>query len=349
VSLVLVLAVVAWLGAAATRAEPSLAATTAVVAKISITDQGFSPAAAVVPVGTTVRWTNNGKLKHSLSEQVNSSGVIPPGGTYQRKFTAPGEYEYHDGTHPDSAATVVVTAGAGNLPNPHGNATYYYSATMNLDINESWTYYDPADGSTTGTCDPEEGSGSREEHLTVIYPDVIYTRYPSEHIEDLYAPKDASAKFGTSRVQVTMKYAADTEPMITCPGGETGYAPTTPDNCSASYTGKKVLLSLSWGPQATGDRIGFDNSGPAIKLGKCQAANQIVGALVLVGVTGFTPLPLNVVGYQVNYDEATTAKLTPAEVQALRAGRAFTVKFSVILHFTTPCCDGFPTPRACRP
>lgn len=60
---------------------------------------------------------------------------------------------------------------------------------------------------------------------------------------------------------------------------------------------------------------------------------------------GFTPFPLNVVGYHVNYDEATTGKLPPADVKALRAGRAFTVTFGVTLHFTTPCCDGFGTPE----
>lgn len=345
---VLVLAMAVWLCAAVTQAEPSLAATAATaatVAKISITDQGFSPAVAIVPAGTTVRWTNNGKLAHSLSGQVQSPGIIQPGGTYQRRFSVPGEYQYHDGTHPDTTATLVVTAGAGSLPSAHGNATYYYKATMNLDITESWTYYDPAVGSTTGTCNPEVGSGSRVEHLTVNYPDVTYDRYPAEHIEELFSPDNVAAKFGSSHVQVTMKYAADTEPMITCPGGGTGYAPTTPDNCSASYTGKKVVLSLAWGPSTTDDRILFDNFGPAIDLGKCGGANQIVGALTLVGVTGFTPLPLNVVGYRVDYDEATTAKLPPADVQALRAGRGFTVTFRVILHFTTPCCDGFATPE----
>jgi plastocyanin len=334
----------AWLCAVATQAEPSLAAAAA-VAKVSITDQGFSPAVAIVPVGTTVRWTNNGKLKHSLSGQVHSPGVIAPGGTYQRKFTVPGEYQYHDGTHPDSTATVIVTAGAGNLPAASGIATHSYRVTMNLNVIESWTYYDPAIGSTTGTCDPEVGSGSRVEHLTVNYPDVTYARYPKEHIEGFYAVKDAVAKFSSLRVQIKMKYAADTEPMIICPGGGTGFAPTTPDNCSANYTGQKVLLSLYWGPSTTDDRIGFNNSGPAINLGDCKAANQIVGALVLVGVGGFTPLPLNVVGYKVNYDEGTTAKLAPADVQALRAGRAFTVTFGVTLHFTTPCCDGFDTPE----
>jgi plastocyanin len=336
---------VAWLCMAATQAEPSLAATTAVAAKVSITDQGFSPAVAVVPVGTTIRWTNKGKLKHSLAGQVRSPSVIAPGGSYQRRFTKPGEYQYRDGTHPDSTGTVVVTAGAGRLPGVKGDATHYYKAVMDFNVVESWTYYDPAIGSTTGTCDPEVGSGSRDEHLTVNYPDLVYSRYPSAHIELLYAAKDAAARFSSFRVQIKMKYAADTEPMITCPGGETGFAPTTPDNCSANYTGQKVLLTLDWGPQSTSDRILFDNFGPAIKLGDCARANQILGALVLVGVKGFYPFPLNVVGYQVNYDEAATAQLTPAAVAALRAGRAFTVSYGVTLRFTTPCCDGFDTPE----
>jgi len=342
--LVLVLAMIAWLCAAATQADPSLAAT-AVVAKVSITDQGFTPAVAVVPVGTTVRWTNNGKLSHSLSGQVQSPGIIAPGGTYQRKFSAPGEYQYHDGTHPDAAGTVVVTAAAGSLPSAKGNATHYYRATMNLDVEESWTYYDPAVGSTTGTCNPEVGSGSRSEHLTVNYPEITYSRYPKLHIEDFYAPNYAAAKFSAFAVQIRMKYAADTEPVITCPGGGTGHAPTTPDNCSANYTGQKVLLSLIWGPTTTDDRISYDNFGPTLNLGNCKDANQIVGALALVGVSGFAALPLNVVGYRVNYDEATTGKLSPADVAALRAGRAFTVTFGETLHFTTPCCDAFETPE----
>ena len=341
--LVLALAMAAWLSSAVMRGESSLAATAA-AAKVSATDQGFSPAVVVVPVGTTVRWTNTGKLKHSLSGQVHSPGVLEPGGTYQRKFTEPGEYQYHDGTHPDSTGTVVVVAGGGSLPKAHGNATHYYKATMNFDVKESWTYYNPVLGSTTGKCDPEEGSGSRDELLTVRYPDLTYYRYPSEHLELLYAPKYAPAKFGVFRVRINSTYASDTEPIITCPGGGTGYPPTTPNNCSSNYSGKKVLLSLAWGPTATGDRISFTNYGPAIDLGDCKGANQIIGALALVGVKGFA-LPVNVVGNRVNYDEAETSKLTVPDVKALRSGRAFTLDFSVTLHFTTPCCDGYDTPQ----
>jgi plastocyanin len=342
--LVLALAVAAWLSSAVMRGESSLAVTAVAVAKVSATDQGFSPAVVVVPVGTTVRWTNTGKLKHSLSGQVHSPGVLKPGGTYERKFTKPGDYQYYDGTHHDSTGTVVVVAGGASLPKAHGNATYYYKATMNFDVKESWTYYDPVLGSTTGKCDPEEGSGSRDEHLTVQYPDLTYYRYPSEHLELLYAPKHAAAKFGAFHVRINSTYASDTEPVITCPGGGTGYAPTTANNCSANYSGKKVLLSLAWGPTSTGDRIDFSNYGPAIDLGDCKGANQIIGALSLVGVSGFV-LPVNVVGYRVNYDEAVSSKLTAPDVKALRSGRAFNLDFSVTLDFTTPCCDAYDTPQ----
>jgi plastocyanin len=342
--LVLIIAILSCLAVAVTGAQPSLAVTAA-TAHVSITDQGFSPAVAVVPIGTTVLWTNSGKLTHSLSGQVHSPGIIQPGDTYQRKFTSPGTYQYHDGTQPDSTGTVVVTVGGGNVPPAQGDATHNYKVAMNFDVTESWTYWDPAVGSQTGACNPEVGSGSRVEHLAVNFPDVTYSRYPQEHIEAFTAANDAAGKFGNFLVQIHMDYAASTEAMITCPSGETGYPPTTPDNCSQDYAGDKVLLSLEWNPKVTDNRILFNNSGPTLHLGNCADANQIEGALTLVGVKGPYPLPLNVVGNQVNYDEATTGQLLPAEVQALRAGRALTITFSETLHFTTPCCDGFGTPE----
>ena len=52
-------------------------------------------------------------------------------------------------------------------------------------------------------------------------------------------------------------------------------------------------------------------------------------------------LPLNLVGYRVNYDEAQTNAATSAEVRAVRAGRPFTVNRRVDLNFTTDCCEGW--------
>ena len=60
---------------------------------------------------------------------------------------------------------------------------------------------------------------------------------------------------------------------------------------------------------------------------------------MLVGVKK-PVLPLNLVGDRVNYDNALTNAATLAEVDAMRAGRAFTVARRVDLNFTTPCCEG---------
>ena len=68
---------------------------------------------------------------------------------------------------------------------------------------------------------------------------------------------------------------------------------------------------------------------------------MIDGALVLVGA-GSAVLPLNLGDDEgVAYDSAQTDSATKSEVSAMRAGRAFTVKRSVDLNFTTPCCEGF--------
>lgn len=99
-----------------------------------------------------------------------------------------------------------------------------------------------------------------------------------------------------------------------------------------------MLLYLSWSLTATKNRFLIGNDGPVITPGSC--GSQIVGALVLVGVKK-SVLPLNLVGYRVNYDEALTNPATLAEVHAMRAGRAFRVNRRVDLNFTTPCCEGF--------
>jgi plastocyanin len=323
--------------------QPSLAATAAGPAKVSITSNGFSPAVIVIPIGTTVRWTNADKTaSHSLTGKVSSGGLIRPGGTYQRKFRQPGEYPYADGTHRDTTGTVVVIAGGTRVPKAHGTVTRHYKATLTLAVNDRWTYYDTEFQSTTGICNAEVGSGSREEHLTMKFRRVTYARYPSLGIEDIYSGP-VRGKFGSFKVTIKSDAQPSSGPTVACPDGSTQREPTQPDNCSHNFTGDRVVESLSWNPKATSDTFLLSNSGPAINQGDCADANQIVGALVLVGV-GKAVLPVNLVGYRVSYDEFTTSRVTTAEVGRIRSGRAFTITRSVSLSFTTPCCDGFASP-----
>ena len=318
------------------------AAAASAVVTVSVTEQGFSPAVVVVPTGTVVRWQNEGTLAHSLSGQVRSPSDLQPGETYQRRFTTPGEYSYLDGRQRDSAGTVVVIAGSSRPPRAHGNATYHYSASLKLSVDDQWTYYDPQWGSTTGPCDAQTGSGERLIHLDVHFPNVTYERVSSIGVEALTSPP-VPGRFGDSGETIKSQIAGNSSPVVTCPDGSTERTANQPANCYRSFTGKRVLLSLSWNPTATKNRFLISNFGPVITPGSC--GSQIVGALVLVGVKK-PVLPLNLVGYRVNYDEALTNAATLAEVDAMRAGRAFTVNRRVDLNFTTPCCEGFNNPGA---
>ena len=63
-----------------------------------------------VAAGTTVRWTNNDQLQHSVTANDGSwdSGLINPGGSWTHTFTQPGEYSFHCTPHPFMKGVVVV-------------------------------------------------------------------------------------------------------------------------------------------------------------------------------------------------------------------------------------------------
>jgi amicyanin len=67
-----------------------------------------------VSVGTTVEWTNNDPLPHSVTavDKSFNSGLIYPGKTYRHTFTKPGTYDFYCMPHPFMKGTVVVTGGA---------------------------------------------------------------------------------------------------------------------------------------------------------------------------------------------------------------------------------------------
>ena len=319
----------------ALRSSASAAASAAV--KVSVSELGFAPAVVVVPTGTVVQWQNDGTGPHSLSGQVRSPGDLGPGESYERRFISPGEYSYHDGDAPDHVATVVVIAGMAHLPRAHGSATHHYSAILKLSVDDQWIYYDPEWGSKTGPCNAQTGAGERLIHLDIDFPNVTYERVSSIGVEALTSPP-VPGRFGDSGETIKSQIAGNSSPLVTCPDGSTEPTANQAANCYRSFTGKRVLLSLSWNPTATKNRFLISNDGPMITPGSC--GSQIVGALVLVGVKN-PVLPLNLVGYRVDYDEGQTNAATLAEVDAMRAGRAFTVSRRVDLNFTTPCCEGF--------
>jgi plastocyanin len=86
---------------------------------INVIDNDFDPGTKTVSVGSTVRWTNQGALPHTVTlAGVFDSGIFMPGETYSRTFTTPGTYDYLCTLHQGMSGTLIVTDGSGGTPPP---------------------------------------------------------------------------------------------------------------------------------------------------------------------------------------------------------------------------------------
>jgi len=68
---------------------------------VELRNIAFSPRTITVTPGTTVVWVNQDPVAHTVTADDGSfdSGLIQPGGTYQRTFQQPGTYPYHCRPH----------------------------------------------------------------------------------------------------------------------------------------------------------------------------------------------------------------------------------------------------------
>lgn len=81
------------------------------VMDVGLADNRFDPPTVSVPVGTTVRWTNRGQHKHTVTSDKGDWGSkeLAPKAVYEYTFTQPGTYAYHCQVHPkEMRGTVVV-------------------------------------------------------------------------------------------------------------------------------------------------------------------------------------------------------------------------------------------------
>ena len=72
----------------------------------------FQPATIQVPVGTTVTWTNNDNVGHTVTFRngMKDSGRIDAGGgTFRYTFTSKGIFPYYCTIHPAMVGVVIVT------------------------------------------------------------------------------------------------------------------------------------------------------------------------------------------------------------------------------------------------
>jgi len=79
------------------------------VVPVSAYDGYFYPADITVPSGTTVVWTNEGELPHTVTAHDGSfaSGTLYPGQSYAVTFYEPGTYTYQCSDAMQGSVTVI--------------------------------------------------------------------------------------------------------------------------------------------------------------------------------------------------------------------------------------------------
>jgi plastocyanin len=92
---------------------PSAAAPGAVEGKTveaGMRSLAFTPAKLEIRAGTTIVWTNNDQMAHSVTadDATWDSGLIEPGATWQHTFEPPGAYPFHCTPHPFMKGVVTV-------------------------------------------------------------------------------------------------------------------------------------------------------------------------------------------------------------------------------------------------
>jgi plastocyanin len=100
----------AWLALAAAAPAPAPAAS---VAKVTIGNFTFGPAALTVRPGTTVTWLNGDDIPHTVVAADTKSFRSRPldsGDSFAFTFTRPGTYAYFCSIHPHMTGKIVVKA-----------------------------------------------------------------------------------------------------------------------------------------------------------------------------------------------------------------------------------------------
>lgn len=78
-------------------------------AAITISNFAFTPSALTVKAGTTVTWTNQDGVSHTVTSQgVFNSGVLANGQSFQHLFDTAGTFDYGCSIHPSMKGKIIV-------------------------------------------------------------------------------------------------------------------------------------------------------------------------------------------------------------------------------------------------
>ena len=74
------------------------------------TPSPYYPSPVSLVIGSTVKWTNNDAVYHTVTSSTGSfdSGLIGPNGTWERTFPAAGYYSYYCKLHPYMNGVITV-------------------------------------------------------------------------------------------------------------------------------------------------------------------------------------------------------------------------------------------------
>ena len=97
----------------AVEESPSLQASIFIVPRAADpnNDQSFVPQFMRMPIHSTVYWTNDDSIQHTVTsdeEGMFDSRPISPGETFDNTFDMPGEFGYHCAIHPWMTGRVMV-------------------------------------------------------------------------------------------------------------------------------------------------------------------------------------------------------------------------------------------------
>jgi plastocyanin len=78
--------------------------------EVGLYDNRFEPPTLTVAAGTTVRWKNHGRHRHTVTSDRGDWGSegLGPAGVYSYTFPRPGTYPYHCEFHPEAMRGTVI-------------------------------------------------------------------------------------------------------------------------------------------------------------------------------------------------------------------------------------------------
>lgn len=81
------------------------------ISDITISNFSFDPQTITITAGTTVVWTNNDSIEHSIvsdNNQFPSSPRLSKGQAFSTLLTTKGTYNYHCGVHANTKGIIIV-------------------------------------------------------------------------------------------------------------------------------------------------------------------------------------------------------------------------------------------------